>query len=86
MTTRDWTPAGVSLASPLSNGVARQFRGATGIYGVVDQQIYRPVDGGPDSGVGIFSRISASPSDSSHINFFFDGGIVCLRHDPEPPQ
>ena len=35
-------PAGYSLAHPLSNGTARQFRGTSGIYGIIDQQIYRP--------------------------------------------
>ena len=62
---------GLSLAAPLSNGIARRIRGNSGIYGVIDQQIYRPVDGGPDSGVGIFSRISGSPSDSQHTSTSF---------------
>ena len=77
---------GVALAAPQSNGIARRIRGNSGIYGVIDQQIYRPVDGGPDSGVGIFSRISASPSASSHINFFFDGGIVFSGMIPGRPD
>lgn len=79
-------PSGVSLAHPLSNGVARQFRGATGIYGVVDQQIYRPEGGGPDSGVSVFSRISATPSDRSLVNFFLDSGIVVSNMIPSRPD
>jgi porin len=67
---------GLSLANPLSSGLARQFRGTNGIYGVIDQQLYRPAGGGPDSGIGFFSRISASPSDRSVINFYMDGGLV----------
>ncbi len=67
---------GLSLAASSSNGIARRIRGNSGVYGVIDQQIYRPVNVGPDSGISIFSRISASPSDSSHVNFFIDGGIV----------
>ena len=36
-------PSGVSgPAHPLSNGVARRFRGATGIYGVVDHKSIAP--------------------------------------------
>ena len=74
------------LPAPLSNGIARRIRGNSGVYGVIDQQIYRPVNGGPDSGIGIFSRISGSPSDSSHINFFFDGGIVFSGMIPSRPN
>jgi porin len=68
--------AGLSLADPLSSGIARQFRGTSGIYGIVDQQIYRPEAGGPDSGISVFSRISGTPSDRNLINFFLDGGVV----------
>ena len=77
---------GLSLADPSSNGIARRIRGNSGIYGVIDQQVYRPANGGPDSGIGIFSRISASPSDSSHINFFFDGGVVFSGMIPSRPN
>jgi porin len=77
---------GLSLADPSSNGIARRIRGNSGIYGVIDQQVYRPVNGGPDSGIGIFSRLSASPSDSSHINFFFDSGIVFSGMVPGRPN
>ena len=77
---------GLLLAAASSNGIARRIRGNSGIYGVIDQQIYRPANGGPDSGVGLFSRISASPSESSHINFFFDGGIVISGMIPGRPD
>lgn len=77
---------GLSLAHPLSNGIARRFQGTSGIYGVLDQQIYRPEGGGPDSGVGIFSRISASPSDRSLVNFFLDSGIVFSGMIPGRPD
>lgn len=77
---------GLSLAHPLSNGIAHRFRGTSGIYGVVDQQIYRPEGGGPDSGVGIFSRISGSPSDRSLVNFFLDSGIVFAGMTPARPD
>ena len=41
---------------------------------------------GTDSGIGVFSRISASPSDSSHVNFFVDGGIVFSGMIPSRPN
>jgi len=77
---------GLSLAHPLSNGIAHGFQGTSGIYGVLDQQIYRPEGGGPDSGVGIFSRISGSPSDRSLVNFFLDSGIVFSGMIPARPD
>ncbi|WP_291867485.1 carbohydrate porin [Bradyrhizobium sp.] len=68
--------AGFSLADPLSSGAARRFRGTSGVYGIIDQQIYRPEAGGPDSGISVFSRVSGTPSDRNLINFFLDGGVV----------
>lgn len=67
---------GFSLANPLSNGLPRQLRGTSGIYGIVDQQLYRPKGGGADSGIGFFSRVSISPSDRSVIDFYLDGGLI----------
>lgn len=67
---------GLALANPASNRMPRRLPGNSGVYGVIDQQIYRPAGGGPDSGIGVFSRISASPSDRNVINFYLDGGIV----------
>lgn len=67
---------GLSLASPMSNGVARLLRGNGGIYGVIDQQIYRPAGGDADSGISVYSRISANPSDRNLINFYLDGGVL----------
>lgn len=78
--------AGLSLAHPLSSGTARQLRGTSGIYGIIDQQLYRPEGGGPDSGISVFSRISAAPSDRNLINFFLDGGIVFAGMIPTRPD
>ena len=77
---------GLSLADPLSSGIARQFRGTSGIYGIIDQQIYRPEGGGPDSGISVFSRISGTPSDRNLVNFFMDGGVVFSGMIPQRPD
>lgn len=77
---------GLSLADPVSNGIAKRLPGNHGIYGVIDQQIYRPAGGDADSGVGVFSRISASPSDRNLINFYLDGGIVASGMIPGRPE
>lgn len=77
---------GLSLAHPLTSGIARQFRGTSGIYGIVDQQIYRPEGGGPDSGISVFSRISGTPSDRNLVDFFLDGGVVFAGMVPHRPD
>ncbi len=67
---------GLSLASPLSSGVPAMHRGDSGIYGVVDQQLYRPKGGGANSGISVFSRFSWSPPDRNLVDRYVDAGIV----------
>lgn len=67
---------GVSLASPLSNRLARRLRGNSGIYAVIDQQLYRPPGADANTGVLSFARISASPGDRSFADWYLDGGII----------
>ncbi len=77
---------GLSLADPNSNMSNRPLAGNSGIYGVVDHQLYRPTGGRPDSGIGMFSRISASPSDRNPVNFYLDGGIYSAGMIPGRPD
>jgi porin len=77
---------GHSLAHPLSSGNARLLRSTSGIYGVIDQQIYRPEGGDAESGISVFSRIAAAPSDRNLIDFFLDGGIVFSGMLPGRPD
>ncbi|MER2264818.1 carbohydrate porin [Methylobacterium oxalidis] len=66
--------SGGSLANPSSGGVARRFRGNSGIYGIVDQTIYRePND--PNDGASVFVRLSGSPSDRNLLDLYLDAGI-----------
>ncbi len=67
---------GLPLADPASSGNPAKHFGNFGIYGVIDQQIYRPPHGEPDSGVSIYSRASLSPSDRNLVDAYIDGGIV----------
>lgn len=76
---------GVSLADPLSSGNARLFRGDSGIYGIFDQQLYRPKGGDAESGITVFSRISAAPTDRNLVDFYADGGIVFAGMVPGRP-
>lgn len=67
---------GSLLADPAGVGEALRRKGNSGIYGVLEQQLYRPAGGDAESGISVFSRISASPSDRNLVDFFIDGGIV----------
>ena len=53
-----------------------QHRGDFGIYGVIDQQIYRPRGGAADSGVSVFGLASVVPSDRNLVDVQLNGGIV----------
>jgi len=77
---------GLSLANPLSTGIAARLRGTTGIYGVVDHQLYRPAGGGPDSGISVFSRVGASMPDRNPTEFYLDGGLIFSGMLPGRPD
>ena len=66
--------AGLSLADPSSSGDPLRRRGDQGVYGVIDQQIYRLPDD-PAKGLGLFARIGAAPGDRNLINFYADVGL-----------
>jgi porin len=78
--------SGRSLADPLSNGIARKLRGTSGIYGVVDHQLYRPPGGDKDSGISVFSRAGISAPDRNPVEFYLDGGIVFSGMLPKRPD
>ncbi len=75
--------AGVSLASPASDGVPRMHRGNGSLYGVVDQTIWRP---GPKSprALAVFLRVMGAPADRNLISFSANGGLTLS--DPFPGQ
>lgn len=77
---------GLVLSHPESSGTARRLRGASGLYGVVDHQIWRPEGGTRDDGIAVYARLSASPSDRSHIDLWADGGIVASGLVPGRPH
>ena len=76
---------GALLASPASSGMPLRHRGNTGIYAVIDQQLYRPPGGSAESGILVFSRLSLSPSDRNLVDAFIDGGIVFAGLIPQRP-
>lgn len=67
---------GLSLADPSSNGLAASKRGNSGVYGVIDQQLWRPKGAEADKGIGVFVRGMVLPSDRNLVDAYVDGGIV----------
>lgn len=76
----------LSLADPASNGVAIQHRGDHGIYGVIDQQIYKLGSGEVDKGIGVFLRASFSPPNRNLVSFYIDGGVNFTGMIPGRPD
>ncbi|MGH6679081.1 MAG: carbohydrate porin, partial [Bradyrhizobium sp.] len=70
---RQFDMFGLSLANPLSNGIARNDRGNFSVYGVADQMLWREA-GGPRS-IGVFVRAMAAPSDRNLIDFSLNAGL-----------
>ena len=77
---------GLSLANPFSSGIARQFRTTSGIYGIFDQQIYRPAGGDANSGISVFGRFAGTQSDRNLVDLFIDTGIVFSGMLPGRPD
>lgn len=66
---------GLSLSSPDSTGIAKTYRGSWGVYGVVDQTVWRK-PGTPDGGISVFSRLSLSPEDRSAMPYYGEVGLT----------
>jgi porin len=77
---------GTLLADPLGSGIPVPRRGNSGVYAVIEQQLYRPRGGDAQSGISVFSRISKSTSDRNLVDFFVDGGIVFAGMVPNRPD
>jgi porin len=66
---------GLSLADPMSTGVAQMEQTNFSIYGVVDQTIWR-ASGGSQQALGVFTRVMAAPDDRNLISFSANGGAT----------
>ena len=76
---------GSPLASPASMGAALRHRGDYGVYGVFDQQAWRPADA-PDKGVFIWARVAGAPANRNLIDFYVDGGVNVVGLVPGRPS
>lgn len=64
---------GVSLASPLSNGMPRLLGNDYSFYGIIDQPLFQAEDG---TGLAIFARAMGAPGDRNLVSFYFDTGFA----------
>ncbi|MGX7704478.1 carbohydrate porin [Methylobacterium sp. Gmos1] len=67
--------SGRLLADPEASGIARRYRGDRGVYGIIDQTLYREPDT-EDEGASAFLRLSKVPGDRNLIDLYVDGGIA----------
>ena len=80
-----FTAQGISLADPGSSGMPANLSGDFGVYSVFEQRLYR-VGNDPDRGIGIFARVSASPSDRNLIDRYADGGVELVGLSDKRPK
>jgi porin len=73
---RRYANDGTLLADPAGSGEPIVRSRNWGVYGIIEQQIYRPKGGDSESGISLFGRVSFSPNDRNPINFFADAGVV----------
>jgi Carbohydrate-selective porin, OprB family len=55
--------------------VARTHTGDYGVYGVIDQMLWRLAGDDPKKGIGAFTRFALSPPDRNLISLYSDAGI-----------
>jgi porin len=77
---------GLPLADPASMGIPAKHRGNVGVYGVIDQQLYRPAGAAADGGISVFALGSVSPSDRNLVDVYASGGIVFAGIVPGRPD
>jgi porin len=76
---------GLSLANPRSTGIPLEHTGDYGVYGVIDQALYR-VPGTDDQGLSGFVRAGGVPNDRNLISFYADGGLLYKGLVPGRPD
>ena len=76
---------GRSLLDPASSGIPRRTSGSGGVYAVLDQLVWR-LPSSEDGGVGVFARVGGSPTRTSPIDLYADGGITAKGLVPGRPN
>ncbi len=76
---------GVSLASPTSTGVPELISHNFGIYGVVDQTVWKPSPKGARE-LSIFLRMAGAPGDRNLLGYSADWGVTLKAPFPGRDQ
>ncbi|MGH6802212.1 MAG: carbohydrate porin [Methyloceanibacter sp.] len=57
-----------------------------GLYGIIDQLVWRVPGSEDPKGVGVFARFIGAPEDRNLIDFYFDGGVTFSGMIPGRPD
>jgi porin len=60
----------------VTGNVGRPLDHNWGLYGIIDQLIWRVPGSEEPKGVGMFARVIGAPEDRNLIDFYFDGGVT----------
>lgn len=75
---------GLPLA--LGNGMPIEHSPDAGLYGILDQQIYRKPGDDPKNGIGVFVRAIGAPGDRNPVDLYLDAGFSALGLVPGRPD
>ncbi len=78
--------AGEGLAPAGRTGTPLVHTGNGGLYGIIDQQVYRASRDEPQRGIGVFARAIAAPADRNLVNLYLDVGFAALGIVPGRPD
>jgi porin len=76
---------GLSLANPASGGIPAMSSGSSGVWAVIEQQLYR-VPHSDDRGIGVFVRLSSTQPDRNLIDLYADAGIEWIGLNDQRPN
>ncbi len=65
---------------------AHVLDGNWGIYGIIDQLLWRVPGSEDPKGVGVFARVIGAPDDRNLVDFYFDGGFTFSGMIPGRPD
>ena len=79
------TAQGLSLADPSGSGEPASLRRNRGLFAVYEQRLVRSVLD-PQKGIGLFARVSVSPSDRNLVSMYLDGGVQVTGFSAHRPN
>lgn len=74
------------LQDVASTGTSRRVDDNFGLYGIIEQFIWRAPGSEQPKGVKLFGRVVGMPSDRNVIDFYADGGVSLLGMIPNRPE